>query len=79
LDESTPPEDYFNPYNNFVHGTIRSNAYAFSIDDKAAFLSVPAQGLIIAIGGSTGLAYPNEQFPLPSLKNLNDSCPYKKH
>lgn len=39
---NTPPASVFNPYTQLVHGTLGSNAYAFSIDDKAAFKSVPS-------------------------------------
>src|SRR6266851_487648 len=37
---NVPPKDIFNPYARLVHETLKTNAYAFSIDDKAAFLSV---------------------------------------
>ena len=66
--------ELFNPYTQLIHKTLATNAYAFSIDDKAAFKSVPGDGLIITIGGKKGLVYPNEQAPLPTLGNLHDYC-----
>ena len=73
LNPATPPQNYFNPYAALIHKTIGSNAYAFSIDDKAAFKSVPADGLIITIGGPNGLAF-NEQAPLPTLSTIHTFC-----
>jgi hypothetical protein len=62
-----------------VHRTLNSNAYAFSIDDKAAFKSVPSapgtssNELIITIGGAKGLIN-NKQAPLPTAKNFATYC-----
>lgn len=69
-----PPNDIFNPYARLIHDTLKSNAYSFSIDDKAAFLGVPGDGLIITIGGPKGLVYPNEQYPLPELNTIHKFC-----
>jgi len=66
--------EIFNPYARLIHQTLKTNAYAFSIDDKAAFKSVPGSGLIITIGGPKGLVYPDEQAPLPTLDNLHQYC-----
>ena len=70
----TKTSDLFNPYTKLIHQTLKTNAYAFSIDDKAAFKSVPGTGLLITIGGSKGLKFPNEQFPLPTLATIKDTC-----
>jgi len=76
---NTPPDDIFNPYTQLIHGTLNSNAYAFSIDDKAAFKSVPSTdegtspGLIISVGGPKGLVY-NTQAPLPDSGNFDKYC-----
>ena len=76
---NTPPDDIFNPYAQLIHGTLNSNAYAFSIDDKAAFKSVPSTdegtspGLIISLGGPEGLVY-NTQAPLPDRSNFAKYC-----
>jgi hypothetical protein len=70
----TKDSELFNPYARLIHQTLKTNAYAFSIDDKAAFKSVPGDGLIITIGGSKGLKYPNAQAPLPTLNNLHQYC-----
>jgi hypothetical protein len=73
------PEYIFNPYTKLVHRTLRSNAYAFSIDDKAAFKSVPSTdlgtspGLILTIGGSEGLI-DKKQVKLPDAKNYEQYC-----
>jgi hypothetical protein len=76
---NTKPADIFNPYAQLVHGTLNSNAYAFSIDDKAAFKSVPSapgtssNELIITIGGAKGLIN-NKQAPLPTANNFATYC-----
>lgn len=58
------PEQWFNPYTQFIHGTLNANSYAFSIDDAASVANVAGDGLIFAIGGRNGLE--NEtQFPPP--------------
>ena len=73
------PTEIFNPYTSLVHGTLNSNAYAFSIDDKAAFKSVPSapgtssNQLIITIGGAKGLIN-NNQAPLPTAKTFATYC-----
>jgi hypothetical protein len=73
------PSYIFNPYTQLVHGTLNSNAYGFSIDDKAAFKSVPSapgtssNELIITIGGAKGLLN-NNQAPLPTAKNFMTYC-----
>jgi hypothetical protein len=71
---NAPPNEIFNPYARLIHDTVKTNAYSFSIDDKAAFLGVPGDGLIITIGGKKGLAYPDEQYPLPTLATLHKFC-----
>ena len=73
-------DDTFNAYNRLIHIELKSNAYGFSIDDKAAFKSVPSTnqgtspGLIITIGGSKGLPDPNNQVPLPDRQNFLEYC-----
>lgn len=73
-------DDTFNAYNRLIHKGLQSNAYGFSIDDKAAFKSVPSTdqgtspGLIITIGGPKGLPDPNNQVPLPNAKNFTEYC-----
>ncbi len=73
------PTTLFNPYTDLIHRTLGSNAYAFSIDDKAAFKSVPSAGrgtspgLIFTIGGPNGL--PDKmQVPLPNLATYRENC-----
>jgi len=73
------PTTLFNPYTQLIHGTLLSNAYAFSIDDKAAFKSVPSAGkgtspgLIFTIGGSNGLP-DTTQVPLPDKDTYVQNC-----
>jgi hypothetical protein len=58
------PNQWFNPYTQFIHGDVRqgglsASAYAFSIDDHASFQNNSggslSGGLIIAVGGDNGL------------------------
>jgi hypothetical protein len=70
----TVPADIFNPYARLVHETLKTNAYAFSIDDKAAFLSVPGDELIIAVGGPIGLPDGYEQYELPAAGTIPKFC-----
>jgi hypothetical protein len=69
----TDPAELFNPYTQEIHKTLGTNAYAFSIDDKAAFKSVPGDGLIITIGGPKGLVNKN-QVPLPTVDTIHKYC-----
>lgn len=70
---SVSPSYVFNPYTQLVHGRLKSNAYAFSVDDKAAFKSVPSRRLIITIGGSKGLVN-TTQAPLPTASTYATYC-----
>lgn len=70
---NTKPSYIFNPYAQLVHGRLNSNAYAFSVDDKAAFKSVPSNRLIVTIGGAKGLVN-NKQAPLPNAKTYATYC-----
>lgn len=76
---NTKPDEIFNPYTELIHKTLQSNAYAFSIDDKAAFKSVPSTdqgtspGLVIVLGGPKGLVN-NKQATLPNAKNFTQYC-----
>ena len=60
----------FNPFTYLVHGalTLNANSYAFSVDDAAGFQSNPGEGLVIAVGGATGL--PNDS-PVPKPADFN--------
>jgi hypothetical protein len=70
----TPSAEIFNPYAYLVHETLKSNAYAFSIDDKAAFLSVPGTELVITLGGPTGLPEGYQQYELPTAGTIAKFC-----
>lgn len=65
--------DVFNPYTQLVHQTLKSSAYAFSIDDKASFRSVRAKGVTFAIGGTSGLQNTTPS-PLPTKDTILDYC-----
>jgi hypothetical protein len=56
-------QQFFNPFVDLVHGQLEANGYAFSVDDAVSFQNHPGEGLIIAIGGATGL--PNGQPVVP--------------
>jgi hypothetical protein len=70
----TTPAEIFNPYTQLVHDTLKSNAYAFSIDDKAAFLSVPGTELVITVGGPNGLPEGYQQYKLPTAATIAKFC-----
>lgn len=70
----TEPADIFNPYAGLVHETLKTNAYAFSIGDKAAFLSVPGDELVITVGGPTGLPEGYQQYELPTAGTIAKFC-----
>jgi hypothetical protein len=68
----------FNPFVDLVHGRLGANGYAFSVDDAISFENHPGEGLIIAIGGATGLPNPQPVVPPPNyttdfLVSLGDS------
>jgi hypothetical protein len=68
-----PDDDTFNPYTKLIHKTLKSSAYAFSIDDAASFKHVMGTGIILAIAGANGLE--NETpAPLPNEHNFRDRC-----
>jgi hypothetical protein len=56
----------FNPFVDLVHNQLKANGYAFSVDDAISFENHPGQGLIIAIGGATGLPNPLPVVPPPN-------------
>ena len=68
-----PKEEIFNPYTQLVHETLKSSAYAFSIDDKASFKHVEGAGIILAIAGANGLENTNPS-PLPNEHNFRNQC-----
>ena len=76
-----PKKERFNPFVDLVHGQLKANSYAFSVDDAAGYQQQPGQGLIIAIGGASGLPNPQPVAAPPDFKkgdfvvNLGDSMP----
>jgi hypothetical protein len=73
LDTSVPAKDRFNPYTQLIHQTLMSSSYAFSIDDKLSFKRVVDDGIILAIGGTTGLVNKTAT-PLPTLATYKNQC-----
>jgi hypothetical protein len=73
----------FNPFVDLVHAKLDANGYAFSVDDAVSFENQPGEGLIIAIGGDTGLPNPHPVVPPPNYTvdfavNLGDSKPLNR-
>ena len=67
------PLGTFNPYVNLVHGTDyldMPGSYAFSVDDDVGNMLVDGTGIIITIGGSTGLDN-DVQYDKSKLVNVN--------
>jgi hypothetical protein len=69
----TERSDVFDPYVELIHVTLKSNAYAFSIDDAQAFKSIEGTGIIITIAGSNGLEN-TTQTELPTKDNYGKFC-----
>jgi hypothetical protein len=81
--KSVKKEQRFNPFVDLVHGKLNANGYAFSVDDAVSFENQPGEGLIIAIGGATGLPNPTPVVPPPDYTvdfavNLGDSKPLNR-
>lgn len=55
------PALLFNPYVKLVHQDLGMSAYGFSVDDAVGFMSELGDGLVFAVGGSSGLEN-REQF-----------------
>jgi hypothetical protein len=80
-DSALTETQWFNPYTQLIHAAppdgLGASAYAFSIDDQASFVSnsggsLPG-GLIIAVGGPSGLPNPNPYPPpLPDYYQFFD-------
>jgi hypothetical protein len=68
--------EVFNPYTQLIHDTLRSSAYAFSIDDKVSFKHVVGTGIILAIAWANGLENKTAA-PLPDRTNFKDQCQEK--
>ncbi|KTC80927.1 hypothetical protein Lche_2947 [Legionella cherrii] len=49
----------FNSYTSLIHQALQMNVYAYSVDDAVGFISTLGNGLVITVGGATGL--PNSQ------------------
>ena len=81
--QSVKKAQRFNPFVELVHARLGANGYAFSVDDAVSFENHPGEGLIIAIGGATGLPNPQPVVPPPNYAtdfsvNLGDSKPLNR-
>ena len=65
--------DIFNPYTKLIHDTLKSSAYAFSIDDKLSFKRVEDTGIILTIAGPQGLKN-QTGVPLPNEDTFRNQC-----
>lgn len=72
----SPKPFAFNPYVSLIHSStyLNMNAYAFSIDDAVGNMNVLGTGIVIAIGGVTGLPNPNPYNP-NAVANVNLGAP----
>jgi hypothetical protein len=80
---SVATKQRFNPFVALVHDKLKANGYAFSVDDAISFENHPGEGLIIAIGGATGLPNPRPVVPPPDYTadfsvSLGDSKALKR-
>lgn len=73
FDPSVQASDIFNPYVALIHQRLKSNAYAFSIDDAVSFKSLPGDGIIVTVAGSNGLEN-TTQTPLPTAITYKQYC-----
>jgi hypothetical protein len=73
LTEAISEKEIFNPYTQLIHDTLKSSAYAFSIDDKVSFKHVEGTGIILAIAGANGLENKTAS-PLPNEHNFKNQC-----
>ncbi|GLI93827.1 hypothetical protein [Methylocystis echinoides] len=77
LNANLPAGQIFAPFTALTHRPysttstkpgLASSAYAFSIDDALSFMRVPADGVIMSVGGSNGLEN-RTGVPLPTTIN----------
>src|SRR5262249_1485287 len=73
LEDDVPPAQYFNPYTKFLHDTLGTTAYAYSIDDANAFKNLKGDGVIVTIGGANGLEKTNPT-PGPNKPTSRARC-----
>ncbi len=64
-----PAASIFNPWTQLIHKTLKSNAYAFSVDNSVGFVLLDGDGLIISVGGTTNLPCPHQLTPGPLQPN----------
>jgi hypothetical protein len=69
LPAHVPAQSLFNPWTQLIHKTLRSNAYAFSVDDSVGFVLLDGDGLIISVGGTANLPCPHQLTPGPLQPN----------
>jgi len=66
---NVPQGSIFNPWTQLIHETLKSNAYAFSVDDAVGYVQLDGDGLIITVGGAGHLPCPRQLLPGPLQPN----------
>jgi hypothetical protein len=64
-----PQQSIFNPWTQLIHETLKSNAYAFSVDDAVGYVQLDGDGLIVTVGGADHLPCPHQLTPGPLQPN----------
>ena len=64
----------FNPYTQLVHETLLMNVYAYSIDDGVGNINTIGDGVVMTIGGPTGLSNPL-QYDKDKITTVNPGAP----
>jgi hypothetical protein len=64
----------FNPYVQLVHETLQMNVYAYSIDDAVGNINTIGNGVVMTIGGPTGLSNP-EQYDNNKITTVGPGTP----
>lgn len=67
------PQD-FNPYTQLIHQTLKMNVYAYSVDDAVGNINTIGDGIVIDIGGESGLSNP-EQYDPQKITTVNPGTP----
>jgi hypothetical protein len=70
-------QDYvgdFNPYTQLIHQTLMMNVYAYSIDDAVGNINTIGDGVVMTIGGATGLSNPL-QYDKNNITTVNPGAP----
>lgn len=64
----------FNPYVQLVHTALQMNVYAYSIDDAVGNINTIGDGVVMTIGGATGLTNPL-QYATSNITTIGPGTP----